>query len=150
MTTIIPIFLPYSGCRERCTFCNQKVMEEEFPSPSSARALIEAALSHIPSQKKNRKRQIAFYGGSFTAMNFQDQRQYLEGVQPFRSSGQVDSLRISTRPDALSEVSLDLLKRYGVETVEIGAQSMINEVLILANRGHRAEDTISAVLKLRQ
>jgi histone acetyltransferase (RNA polymerase elongator complex component) len=125
-------------------------MEEEAPSPSSARELIEAALSHIPSQKKKGKRQVAFYGGSFTAMDLEDQGRYLEGVQPFCLSGRIDSLRISTRPDALSEDSLDLLKRYGVETVEIGAQSMINEVLSLANRGHRAEDTVSAAFKLRQ
>ncbi len=150
MTTIVPIFLPYFGCRERCIFCHQTAMKEDAPAPSSVRDLIEAALSQIPSRKKNGRRQVAFYGGSFTAMDLEDQGRYLEGVQPFRSSGRIHSLRISTRPDALSEDSLDLLKRYGVETVEIGAQSMINEVLRLANRGHRVEDTISAVFKLRQ
>jgi len=103
-----------------------------------------------PSEKKNREKQIAFYGGSFIAIPQEDQIDYLKEVQPFLRSGQIHSIRVSTRPDALDEEILPMLKEYGVKTVEIGAQSMIDEVLLLSMRGHTTEDTISAVSRLRR
>jgi histone acetyltransferase (RNA polymerase elongator complex component) len=147
---IIPIFLPAMGCRERCLFCNQKASSEGLPSPASVRHFIEASLAQIPDNKKNREKQVAFYGGSFTAIHRDDQSRYLKEVHPFLASGLVDSIRISTRPDALDEETLSLLKEYGVKTVEIGVQSMVDEVLSLAYRGHYAEDTVSATLRLKQ
>jgi len=147
---IIPIFLPHLGCRERCLFCNQKMNGKELPSPFSVRNFVETSLSHLPSSQKNRERQIAFYGGSFTAIRREDQIRYLKEVQPFLDSGQIDSIRISTRPDALDEEILLLLKEYGVKTVEIGAQSMDDQILSLANRGHSAKETVSALSRLRR
>ena len=147
---IIPIFLPNLGCRERCLFCNQKATSPEVPSPSSVRKFIEASITGLPSDKKNREKQIAFYGGSFTAIPQEDQVCYLKEAQPFLRSGLIHSIRISTRPDALEEEILCMLKEYGVKTVEIGAQSMSDEVLFLSRRGHGAEDTISATSRLRR
>ena len=189
---IIPIFLPYLGCRKCCLFCNQKATGEELPSPSCVRNFIEKSLSKLTlsnslslrgekrrsnpkedeiatpfrlamtgkdnkcdgigfvSHEEKREKQIAFYGGSFTAIHREEQIRYLKEIQPFLASGLIDSIRISTRPDALDEEILALLKEYGVKTIELGTQSMIDEVLFLAKRGHCAEDTISAVLRLRR
>lgn len=146
---IIPIFLPNLGCRERCLFCNQKISSEGLLSPSSVRNFIEASLNRFPSEKKDGEKQIAFYGGSFTAIHRDHQICYLKEVQPFLASGLIDSIRISTRPDALDEETLFLLKEYGVKTVEVGVQSMIDEVLLLARRGHSAADTVDAVSRLK-
>ncbi|OGP92246.1 MAG: hypothetical protein A2156_15495 [Deltaproteobacteria bacterium RBG_16_48_10] len=147
---ILPVFLPSLGCRERCLFCNQKAPSEGIPPSSSLHHFIEASLIRIPHNKKNAEKQVAFYGGSFTAIRRDDQVRYLKEVQPFLASGLIDSIRISTRPDALDEESLSLLKEYGVRTIEVGVQSMIDEVLSLAHRGHCAEDTASATLRLKQ
>jgi histone acetyltransferase (RNA polymerase elongator complex component) len=147
---IIPIFLPNAGCRERCLFCNQKATAEGLPSPPSVRSFIGASLNNLPSDKKYREKQVAFYGGSFTAIGKEDQIRYLKEVQPFLDSGLIDSIRTSTRPDALDEEILDLLKGYRVKTVELGTQSMIDEVLLLAKRGHSSEDTLSAALRLKR
>jgi histone acetyltransferase (RNA polymerase elongator complex component) len=146
---IIPVFLPNLGCHERCLFCNQKTAAEELPSPSSVRNFIETSLNRLPSKKKNREKQVAFYGGSFTAIDRDDQVRYLREVQPFLASGLIHSIRISTRPDALDGETLSLLKEYSVKTVEIGVQSMIDEVLLLAHRGHCAADTVNAVSRLQ-
>ena len=146
---IIPVFLPAMGCRERCLFCNQKTSSEGLPSPSSVRNFIEASLNKFPSEKKFGEKQMAFYGGSFTAIHRDDQVTYLKEVQPFLASGLIDSIRVSTRPDALDEETLSLLKEYSVKTVEIGVQSMIDEVLLLARRGHSAADTVNAVSRLK-
>ena len=147
---IIPIFLPYQGCRERCLFCNQKAASEGLLSPSSVRDFIKASLNSSPPKKKDREKQVAFYGGSFTAIHKDDQVHYLKEVQPFFASGLVDSIRVSTRPDALDEETLSLLKEYHVKTVELGVQSMIDEVLFFSKRGHWAEDTVFATSRLKQ
>jgi len=146
---IIPVFLPNLGCHERCLFCNQKAPSEGLSSPSSVRNFIETSLNRFPSEKEDREKQVAFYGGSFTAIHKDDQVRYLKEVQPFLASGLIDSIRISTRPDALDEEILSLLKEYGVKTVEVGVQSMIDEVLLLAHRGHCAADTVNAVSRLQ-
>jgi histone acetyltransferase (RNA polymerase elongator complex component) len=146
---ILPIFLPHLGCRQHCLFCNQKATATEVPSPQSVREFIEASLRHFSSRPGERERQVAFYGGSFTAMSLEDQVSYLKEVQPFLSSGRIDSIRLSTRPDALNEETLATLKKYGVKTVEIGVQSMLDEVLILSKRGHGANDSASAILRLK-
>ncbi len=147
---IIPIFLPHLGCHERCLFCNQRAGSQGPPSPSAVRSSIETSLIGIPYDKKNREKQVAFYGGSFTAIPEEDQLRYLKTVQPFLSDGLVDSIRISTRPDALDEEILSRLKAYGVKTFEIGVQSMIDEVLFLSRRGHGAKDTVDATRRLIQ
>ena len=146
---IIPIFLPNLGCRERCLFCNQKAASEGLLSPSSVRDFIKASLNSPPPKKKDREKQVAFYGGSFTAIHKDDQVHYLKEVQSFLASGLVDSIRVSTRPDALDEETLSLLKEYNVKTVELGVQSMIDEVLLFAHRGHFAADTVDAVSRLK-
>jgi len=146
---IIPIFLPFLGCHHHCLFCNQRVTAEEVPSLPIVRNYIEDSIKGLPSNGTKEK-QVAFYGGSFTAIPKEDQIRYLEVAQPFLTSGLIDSIRISTRPDALEEETLYLLKEYGVKTVEIGAQSMIDEVLFLSQRGHSVADILSATLRLKQ
>jgi len=147
---ILPVFLPSLGCREQCLFCNQKAAAKGLPSSSFVRNFIEASLAEIPYDKNDREKQVAFYGGSFTATHREDQLSYLKEVQPFLTSGLIDSIRISTRPDALDEETLSLLKEYGVKTVEVGVQSMVDEVLFLAKRGHCPEDAVSATLRLKR
>jgi histone acetyltransferase (RNA polymerase elongator complex component) len=147
---IIPIFLPHLGCPERCLFCNQKAVVPEIPSPSSVKKFVVTSLTGLSSDKKDRERQVAFYGGSFTAIPQEDQICYLKELQPLLRSGLIHSIRVSTRPDALGEKILCMLKEYGVKTVEIGAQSMIDEVLLLSRRGHSVEDTLSAASRLRR
>jgi histone acetyltransferase (RNA polymerase elongator complex component) len=153
MTTspaIIPVFLPHLGCKERCFFCNQKVTAKEAPSPLSVRRFIEACLRAFPLDERKREKQVAFYGGSFTAIGKDEQIRYLREVEPFLSDRSVDSIRISTRPDALNEEVLSLLREHGVKTVEVGAQSMIDRVLDLSGRGHCAGETVSASGRLRR
>ncbi len=145
---IIPIFLPHIGCPNQCIFCNQRTTVKDIPSPSYVERFIESSIKTLPSAP-DRKREIAFYGGSFTAMRRDEQISYLEKARTFLLSGLIDSLRISTRPDAIDEEKLILLKNYGVGTVEIGTQSLIDEVLQLSNRGHDSKDTINSINLLK-
>jgi len=109
---------------------------------------VERSIKTLPSTL-GRKREIAFYGGSFTALKRDEQISYLKKAQTFILSGLIDSLRVSTRPDAINEEELILLKEFGVNTVEIGAQSLVDDVLKLSNRGHDSRDTISSLNLLK-
>jgi histone acetyltransferase (RNA polymerase elongator complex component) len=147
---VIPVFLSHAECRQHCLFCNPKATGAGGPDPSSLQRFIDTSLQQIPSRHRGRQKQVAFYGGSFTAMSPEKQISYLREVHPFLAAGRIDSIRISTRPDALGEEILSLLQEHGVRTVEIGVQSMIDDVLLLSNRGHSAADTISAISRLKQ
>lgn len=137
--SIIPVFVPHLGCPHACVFCNQRRISGAV-TPATAEDVknsIEKAAAFLP---KGGKRQLAFYGGSFTAIPAREQEALLGAAKEALDRGEIDAIRLSTRPDAIDEAVLDRLRRYGVETVELGAQSMDDEVLRLAGRGHTAAD----------
>ena len=142
---IIPVFVPHLGCPNDCVFCNQrKISGTQKPAePADVRIAVEEGLSKI--LKGNVKGpevnvQLAFYGGSFTAIPEEEQNKLLSTASEYLERGDIDSIRLSTRPDAIDEETLVRLKYYGVGTIEIGAQSMSDEVLKLSGRGHSAGD----------
>jgi histone acetyltransferase (RNA polymerase elongator complex component) len=140
----IPIFIPDYGCPFRCVFCNQKTITSTvaIPTLSEVQAHIDIWLNTIPLTDSHIE--IAFFGGNFTGIPEAAQIAYLEAAYPYIQQGKVHSIRLSTRPDAISEEILLRLKRFGVQTIELGAQSMSDKVLLAVGRGHTAEDTIRA------
>ena len=139
----IPIFVPHMGCRNDCSFCNQKTItgQCETMTPKLAEETIEAALTTIAEETFV---EIGFFGGSFTGIEKELQKQFLEVAHRFLLSGAVNAVRLSTRPDYINEETIALLKEYGVQTVELGAQSMEDRVLTLNHRGHSCADTVRA------
>jgi len=137
---IIPVFIPHLGCPNDCVFCNQrKISGEILPATvDTVKNAIEEALKKIP---ENIPAELAFYGGSFTAIPESEQTQLLEAALPFTASRRVGEIRLSTRPDAVDKSCLERLKEYGVKTIELGAQSMDDGVLVSSGRGHTAADT---------
>lgn len=135
---ILPVFVPHQGCPHACVFCDQRHITGEKSVVSSdtvRKSIQEAALP-----RNGAKRQLAFYGGSFTAIPLDRQNELLSAAKDAIDRGLIDSIRLSTRPDAIDSAVLDRLRFYGVDTVELGAQSMDEEVLRLSGRGHTAED----------
>ncbi|MDO9558102.1 MAG: radical SAM protein, partial [Syntrophales bacterium] len=150
MPLIIPIFIMHKGCSHRCTFCNQQKAAGPYPDDVTETFFRQTVLSHLQHIKKKPDHvQIAFYGGNFTGMPRQDQTRLLKYAQPFLEAGLVSAIRISTRPDCLDQERLDLLKGFGVQIVEIGAQSLVDDVLQRAERGHGAGDVDAAVQLLK-
>lgn len=141
--SILPVFIPHAGCPNDCVFCNQRAISGQcaVPSPSDVAAEITAALSRLnPAEPP----ELAFYGGSFTAIPPEAQEGYLAAAQPFLADGRLSSIRVSTRPDAIDPETLRRLKKAGVQTIELGAQSMDDGVLLHSRRGHTAADTVRA------
>lgn len=146
---IIPVFVPHLGCPQNCVFCNQRKISGARSAPDGAElaAIIEAGLGRNP---ENSEIQLAFYGGSFTAIPLEEQTALLEGALPFLRDGSIGSLRVSTRPDAIDENILRRLKKYGVSTIELGAQSMSPQVLMASGRGHSREQTEKAARMVKR
>lgn len=145
----IPIFVPHEGCPQQCSFCNQRTISGSggMPTPEEAAALCGEALAHLPVRVG--KVEIAFFGGSFTAIPRERMVGLLKGVQSFRAHPRVKGIRISTRPDAVDGEILDLLEHYGVTAIELGAQSMDDRVLELNRRGHDSASVVRASRLIR-
>ncbi len=137
----ISIFVPFAGCPQKCSFCNQHTItgQASQPTPEDVKRAVETALKH-----KGFEYEIAFFGGSFTAIERGYMLSLLEAAQPYIKNGSVMGIRISTRPDFIDRVVLMLLKEYGVTAIELGAQSMDDEVLIANRRGHTAKQVEEA------
>lgn len=145
----ISVFVPHIGCPHRCSFCDQNTISgtQKAPSGKEVHDICERALSEIKSPENT---EIAFFGGSFTAISEKYMTELLESVQEFIGEEKFKGIRISTRPDCISAEVLDVLKKYGVTSIELGAQSMVDSVLEANGRGHTAEDVFRACKLIRE
>lgn len=141
---IIPVFVPHCGCPHDCAFCNQKkiTQQNEPLKDIELRKFIQEYLHYFKNKKET---QIAFYGGSFTGIPKDEMIKYLEIGNEFIETGEVDSLRLSTRPDYINKDILKILKQYKVKTIELGVQSMDNAVLQGNKRGHNSQAVVESV-----
>ncbi len=148
---IIPVFVPDLGCPHQCVFCNQKKItgHNDVPGADEVTQKIAGYLKTIP-RNPGTTVEVAFYGGSFTAVDPNLQAELLARAYQFVASHEIDSIRVSTRPDAVSEDIMALLSTYGVGTVELGVQSMDDEVLWLSGRGHTSRDVLRASALIKE
>ena len=136
---VIPVFLPMLACPHRCVYCNQFVIsgQQKLPDIHDVVDLIERNLATIPSECHKR---VAFFGGSFTCLPMQVQNRYLDAVQPYLQSHRIEGIQLSTRPDYIDDDILQNLKNKGVTLIELGAQSLDDNILQRCGRGHTVED----------
>lgn len=139
----ISIFVPHIGCPHRCSFCDQRTISgtQKAPSDNDVREICTKAFGGIKSPENT---EIAFFGGSFTAIPQKYMLELLQSASEFVGCGKFRGIRISTRPDCITPEILGILKKYGVTAIELGAQSMVNHVLEANERGHTAEDVFNA------
>ncbi|MDR1001881.1 MAG: radical SAM protein [Oscillospiraceae bacterium] len=140
----VSVFVPHEGCPHQCIFCDQRIIsgEEQRATYRETQLAIRTAINSLGEQSKNAE--IAFFGGSFTAIYREDMMELLKAAYPFVANGRFKGIRCSTRPDAINEEILLILKNYGVTSIELGAQSMDDEVLRRNRRGHTAQDVVNA------
>lgn len=139
----IPFFIIHRGCPNQCVFCDQKSISGHDPvRPGSIRSSIERYLDTIPSGR--RIVEVGFFGGSFTSLEVEYQRELLREAGVFLKNGKINGIRLSTRPDSITETGLDILSDGGVKCIELGVQSMNDSVLEGCMRGHTSEDVVKA------
>lgn len=144
----IPIFIPQLACKHTCRYCNQRQITGELksPSPQAVRPIIE---QYLPTISRDAYTEVAFFGGNFTALSLSLQEAYLQEVQTYIEKGFIQGIRLSTRPDDIDDTILSLLKKYQVKTIELGAQSLDEDVLALSERGHSIKDVENASAKIK-
>ncbi len=149
---IIPIFVPHLGCTFDCVFCNQKSIsgQKNKLTTKEVENIVDNYLKELEKQEEKNKQvdevkvEIAFYGGSFTAIDDKYQEELLKIAYSYIKKGKIQGIRISTRPDAIDKKILKRLKKYKVKTIELGVQSANDHVLQKANRGHTFADVVKA------
>ena len=149
---IIPIFISHSGCPHRCIFCDQEKITSQSVrtvGTDDVRAVLERAIN---SKKFDIRRnpEVAFYGGTFTGLPRDRIKRLLESVAPYIKDRLVSSIRVSTRPDFIDEERIKIMKTFHVSTVELGVQSLDEDVLLMARRGHTVGDVTRAVQILKR
>lgn len=139
----ISIFVPHEGCPNNCSFCNQKAIsgQSKTSTEKDVFSAVETAISHNIEPKNT---EIAFFGGSFTAIEREQMVSLLTAAKCLLEKYRFAGIRVSTRPDCIDKEVLSLLKNYGVTSVELGAQSMDDIVLFLNRRGHTADHVRNA------
>ena len=150
--TNLSIFIPHVGCPHKCSFCDQKSIsgEEKAPRADEVVKLLDEQAQHLT--QRGMCAEIAFFGGSFTAIPEGYMTELLEAAKQAlqRYPEAYCGIRCSTRPDCISAEILDKLKSYGMTAVELGAQSMSDEVLVANRRGHTAEDVRRAARLIKE
>ena len=143
---IIPIFLPYLGCKKRCVFCDQVNATgiKRIPTLEELDNLVKEYI------KTGERYELAFYGGTFTGLSENKQREFLNWAQKWIKEGVVESIRISTRPDEIDENNLLFLKDHHVKIIEVGVQSFFDDVLRTSKRGYSADDALKACLLVKK
>ncbi len=146
----ISVFVPHIGCVHRCSFCNQNHItgETDAPTPETVDSAVSEALKNPHYDPKNTE--LAFFGGSFTAIPKDYRLELLTAAHKYVQNGTVCGIRISTRPDCIDEDVLAELKSFCVTAIELGAQSMDDEVLKINRRGHTANDVVKASRLIRK
>ncbi len=146
----ISIFVPHIGCPNKCSFCNQRHITGSFKAPRSSDVIKAVETASLSKNYNPQTTEIAFFGGSFTAINRGYMLDLLETASEFVKNGVVSGIRISTRPDAIDNEILSLLKENNVTAIELGAQSLNDRVLRLNNRGHKTADVYNASAMIKE
>lgn len=149
---IIPIFVPHEGCPHNCVFCNQDRItgvDEEVTAETVRNTIIDY-LETI--QKNDATIEVSFFGGTFTGIREEKQKELLKVAKEYKDKKKIDRIRLSTRPDSdyINDYILNYLKDYGVDIIELGVQSLDEEVLKKAGRGHSVSDVINASKLIKQ
>ena len=139
----ISVFIPHIGCPHQCSFCDQRTISgaQHAPDGNEVREICKKALSEV---REPENTEIAFFGGSFTAVPRDYMTELLTAASEFVGEGKFSGIRCSTRPDCINDEILDILRSYGVTAIELGAQSMDDNVLEANERGHSAQNVIDA------
>ncbi len=150
--TNISVFVPHNGCPHRCTFCDQRSISGVVKAPTAdeVRQTLAEQLPHL--REREMTAEIAFFGGSFTGIDRAYMISLLEAASEFVKSAPdvYNGIRCSTRPDFINAGILEILERYGMTAVELGAQSMNADVLRLNERGHTPGDVERAAEMIKQ
>lgn len=146
---VIPVFIPHSGCPHQCAFCNQSIITSQSDSALDGTKIFPVIEDYLQYKGRRKSVELAFFGGNFLGLPKKKIIELLEMIQPYIKENKIDSIRFSTRPDTISQDILDTIRPFNISAVELGVQSMNDDILKKNRRGHTCEDTIFAIALLK-
>lgn len=145
----IPIFISHFGCPNHCVFCNQQKINGYGETDTSVEEIQKIVESYLKTLPKNSEKEVAFFGGTFTGLSMKLQKEYLECLQEYLQKGDIQGIRLSTRPDYINTLILEQLKQYGVSAIELGIQSLEEEVLRKSERFYTKEQVFESMKSIK-
>lgn len=158
---VVPVFLPFRGCPVRCVFCAQDVQTgvgdcqnpdlAEGSRAASVEGLLCAARENLRLRHESGQpaAELAFYGGTFTALPEEDMAACLNLACEAQEKGWISSFRCSTRPDRVDAPILERLRAAGCGVVELGVQSFADSALAASRRGYTGGTAQAACVLVR-
>ncbi len=140
----VPFFISHQGCPHTCVFCDQRTISGATGILPTGDEIMAKVLAWRRSAG-GRPLEVAFFGGTFTALPVEIQGQLLDPLQPLLASGEIGAIRISTRPDRIDAAQVEWLAGRGVRIIELGVQSMFDDVLEASGRGHDSDASEAAI-----
>ena len=147
---VIPVFIPHSGCPHQCAFCNQSIITNQKSRLPDKTIIHHIVTQYLQYKGKREPVELAFFGGNFLGLAHETIIGLLDLIAPYIHEKKIDGIRFSTRPDTITPKTLNLIRPYNISTIELGVQSMNDEVLLNSKRGHTGMDTIKAIDLLKQ
>ncbi|MBU1195068.1 MAG: radical SAM protein [Proteobacteria bacterium] len=147
---VIPVFIPHAGCPHQCAFCNQSIITRQSDSALDKTKILPVIEDYLQYKGSRKSVELAFFGGNFLGLPEEKIIELLEIIQPYIKENKIDSIRFSTRPDTISQSILDTIRPFNISAVELGVQSMNDDILKKNRRGHTCEDIISAISLLKK
>jgi histone acetyltransferase (RNA polymerase elongator complex component) len=144
----VPFFISHQGCTHTCVFCDQRMISGSSGDLPTAEDIL-AKIAAWQRTAGERPLEVAFFGGTFTALPVAVQDHLLQPLQGLLASGEIGSIRVSTRPDCIDDETVSRLKQQGVKIIELGVQSMDDWVLERSGRGHSAADCEAAIRRIK-
>lgn len=145
----IPIFISHFGCPNHCAFCNQKKINGK-ETDTSVEDIVNTVEQYLKTLPKKSEKEVAFFGGTFTGLSMDLQKEYLACLKGYLERGDIQGIRLSTRPDYISKVILEQLQEYGVTAIELGIQSLNEEVLKKAERFYTKEQVLESMKQIKE
>lgn len=147
---IVPVFIPHAGCPHRCIFCNQKLVTGQSEKHLETGNEFSSVAEFLRYRgRRSGTAEIAFFGGNFLGLPAERIRNLLATASEWVHRAELDGIRFSTRPDTVGSRTLDLINAFPITCVELGVQSMDDDVLRQSHRGHTAADATVAVQRLK-
>lgn len=138
-TLIYPLFIPMHGCPGQCIYCDQvKISGASAFDLAVALDEVRGFVQRNPNQEK----EIAFYGGSFTALPEAKRSEILSRV--LDCVDDQTRIRISTHPLYINEDILQHCEHYRIQTIELGIQDWHDIPLWQSKRGYDSQQAFHA------
>lgn len=144
MNKILPVFLPLVACGNKCAFCDQHAITNTITEKdifNSAKNQIEKWLTY-----SNNYHEIAFYGGNFGAIKKSEREKFYN----LAFNLGIKNIRFSTRVDTITNELLEEISKFNINFVELGVQSLDENVLKLNYRPYKKDDVFKSIENLNQ